>query len=324
MVRNKITVLFIAMSLSVSFFYTARQWALYNPHNSITLFAFTGMVGGVHSEHFKELGLPWKPRIGALWMTAELLTLEKPKSVESYQDVFGAYNTVWFFGSLLLLIVFLRDSLFPVIATFAGTMYAVTVTTYNTFFDDVHILPWDFPAMFFFTLSFLFWTRKQYGWMLLAIVLGTLFKESVALTAVLLFFTDKPLKRQLRDFSIAFAGCLIVHLVVTHYVLGSPTVLTAGHSAFGSLWSSAKRMWVWETCPHLNSIIWCDGGMMLTVFFFKPNTAEERGIVIVLALFAACLTITPIIDKSCYEARHWTDCLPMLAIYFQKKFPNEL
>lgn len=316
--KLKLVALFIAVSVSVTFFYQARQWAYCNPHNSITPFAFTGMVQGIHSDHFQQLGLPWKPRVGAMWLTAELFRAVRPTTLESYQDLFGSYNAVWFFASLCLLIGFCKEPVFLIALTFAGAMYAITVTTYNSFYDDVHILPWDFPAMFFFTLSFLLWTRKQYWLMVVAIIIGTLFKESVALTAILLLMRP-TFGKQWIHFAVAFIGCLILRLFITHYVIGSATPLTAGHSAQGEYWESLKRFTAWEFHPHLNSIIWCNAGMMAMVWFLKPSNIEEIGIIVVLAMFSIFLTITPIIDKSCYEVRHWTDVLPMLAIYFQSK-----
>lgn len=325
--RVKIIAVFVVLSVSVSFFYLSRQWATGNPHDSIGPFAFTGMVDGVNSDHFQQLQFPWKPRIAGMWMAAEMLKKFQPTTAEQFRDVFGAYNTAWFFASLLLLVIFLKEPVFPILATFAGVVYGISVCTYNTFYDNVMILPWDIPAVFFFTLSFLLWQRKWYWSMLTVIVVGTLFKESVALTAILLFFS-KPsasepwlmaLKRQMKFFAVAFFGCLAVRLTITHFVLGQATTFTAAHGAFGLLWGSTKQFLAWEFHPHLNTILWADGGLAAAVFLLPRKTLEDWGIITILALFYAFLTITPIMAGSCYEVRQWSDILPMLAIYFQRK-----
>ncbi|HEY1663766.1 MAG TPA: hypothetical protein VGI03_15220 [Verrucomicrobiae bacterium] len=339
-VRMKLMAGFIAISLCVPFFYLSSRWAFTNGHNTITPFAFTGMIDGVHSEHFAELGTVWKPRVAGLWLSAECIRIFQPQTLEQYQDVFGAYNMAWFGLTLGLLIVVLPEPVFAMMAVFAGTVYAISVTTYNSFNDDVHILPWDFPAMFFWTLAFILWQRKHFKAMVIVIIIGTLFKESVALLAVLLFFNHENIDlrwtacdrhpvlcavralvslRAVKLFGAAFAGCLAVKLFITQLVLGQPTIFTAGHSAENSVWASTARFLKWELHPHLNTILWANGGLTLAVFFLPLKSLEDRGIRFLLVCFYFFLTVTPIIDKSCYEVRHWTDCLPMLAIYFQRR-----
>jgi hypothetical protein len=75
------------------------------------------------------------------------------------------------------------NPLFVIPLVFAGMVYTLTPT------DNVVITPWDLPSMFFWTLSYLLWQRKQYIPMLAVIVLDTAFKETVAVTAFLFFFT---------------------------------------------------------------------------------------------------------------------------------------
>ncbi|HEY1662191.1 MAG TPA: hypothetical protein VGI03_07215 [Verrucomicrobiae bacterium] len=311
--------LFVAISVSVAFFYMVHQWAATNGHNTITPFIFTGMVDGVHSDHFAKLRLPWKPRVGGMWMTAELLKHFKPSSLEDYKDIFGAYNASWFFGTLILLIIYLKEPIFPILATFGGTIYSIQVTTYNSFYDDVHILPWDFPAMFFFTLSFLWWTRKWYWPMTVAIILGTLFKETVGVAALLIFFTGIARRRQIEFFATAFLGCLAMRLFITHFVLGQPTTFTAEHRAFGALWESMTGFTTWEFHPHLNTILWVNGGLAFAVFLLPRNSPEDWGINFILVVFYVGLVVAGIFADGHMEARHWTDVLPMLVIYFQRK-----
>ncbi|HEY3762037.1 MAG TPA: hypothetical protein VGN23_09850 [Verrucomicrobiae bacterium] len=242
-----------------------------------------------------------------------------PTTDEGFKDTCGSYHAIWFGTTLLLLVFSLKEPIFPIMAVFGGTIYAITITTYNSLYDNVIMLPWDFPAMFFWALAFIFWLRKQYWPMAAAIVFGTLFKESVAVVAVLFFFSAVEWRRRLILFGAVFMGCVAVKLIVTLIVLGHLAIFTAGHSAFGSLGASFVRFCAWELHPHLNTILWCNGGLMVGAFFLTVTDKEDFGIVIVLAILAVMLTITPIIDKSNYEVRHWTDCLPLLAIYFQRK-----
>ncbi|HTV61459.1 MAG TPA: hypothetical protein VMH30_02705 [Verrucomicrobiae bacterium] len=319
--RHKFIACFIALSLCVPFFYITRQWAINSGHgqDAITPFVFTGLEGGIHSGHFKSLNTVWKPRVGALSCAAMWLDIWNPTTDEGFEDTCGSYHAVWFGATLLLMVLALKEPIFPVMAVFAGTVYAIRVCTYNGFYNNVIIFPWDFPAMFFWALAFILWQGKRYWPMVAAIVFGTIFKESVALVAILLLFLPVPWRRRLVFFAVAFMSCLAVRLVLTLVVLGQPAIFTAGHSAFGSLWASFTRFCAWELHPHLNTILWCNGGLMLAVFFLTATDAEDFGIITVLALFALLLTVTPILDNSSYEVRQWTDCLPVLAIYFQRK-----
>ena len=189
-IRMKLIAGFIALSLCVTWFYNTRQWALTNDDNSITPFAFTGMIEGIRSDHFKAMGEVWKPRIGALWCAAESVKIYQPTTQEQFKDVFGIYNAAWLGLVFTLFIIFLKEPVFVIMATFAGLAYQSMVTTYSPLTTDVHILPWDMPAVFFWAFSFLLWQRKLYWPMVATIIMGTLFKESVALSAVLLFFNQ--------------------------------------------------------------------------------------------------------------------------------------
>jgi hypothetical protein len=317
--RSKAIAVFVAISLTVAFFYMVRQWALTDGHNTITPFIFTGMVDGIHNEHFQHLRLPWKPRVGGMWLTAQMLEYFKPDSNESFKNVFGAYSAVWFFATLMLLVIYQKEPVFPILATFGATIYSIQVTTYNSFYDDVHILPWDFPAMFFFTLAFLWWTRKWYWSMTVALILGTIFKETVAVVAILMFFTALPRRKQFEYFGVAFVGCLALRLFITQFVLGQPTTFTAEHRAFGALWDSVTSFVNWEFHPHLNTILWVNGGLAFAIFLLPRKTPADWGINTILVIFYISLVIAGIIADGHMEARHWTDVLPMLVIYFQEK-----
>ncbi len=296
-----------------------RQSANGNRYSALAPLAFEGIADGIHNGHFESLDTVWKPRVGALWCASTWLDLWTATTGEGFEDACGSYNAVWFGATLLLMVLALKEPVFPVISIFGGTIYSISVCTYNSLYNNVIIFPWDVPAMFFWALAFILWLKKHYWQMAAAIVFGTLFKESVALVAILFFFSAVEWRRRFVFFAVVFMGCVAVRLVVTFIVLGHPAIFTAEHSAYGSLWASLTRFCAWELHPHLNTIVWCNGGLMLGAFFLTATDAEDFGIITVLALLALALTVTPIIDNSNYEVRQWTDCLPMLAIYFQRK-----
>jgi hypothetical protein len=339
--RHKLLACFIALSLCVPFFYITRQWAETNGHNTITPFIFTGMSQGIHSDHFDQLRPVWKPRVGAMWCSAQWLAYWNPQDAEGFKDVCGSYHVIWFGMTLFLLVFALKEPIFPILAVFAGTVYAIQTNTDTVLYDDVHILPWDFPALFFWTLAFLLWRRKHFKSMVAAMIFGTVFKETVALLAILLFFSGKEYfnvrglwekrgsfgsvirslvqMQAVRLFAMAFVGCLVVKLFITQVILGQPVVFTANHRAVGALWASISRFLAWEFHPHLNTILWADGGLALAVFLLPCKSSEDKGIICILVLFYFFLAVAEIIDGGTFEVRHWTDPMAILAIYFQDK-----
>jgi hypothetical protein len=139
--------LFVALSLSVSYFFLVRSYiSLGDPMN--------GHVFAAASEKLYRLDQPiiygaWKGRLAGLLLSGALIdfsvrehTLTK-EQIERFNNVFGFYHAFWLLLLFLTVIFALRHSLFINLGIFAGLMYDFSPASGPYFY------PWDMPAMLF-------------------------------------------------------------------------------------------------------------------------------------------------------------------------------
>lgn len=312
--KNKLICLFLALSMGVSYFYMMRGYAVGNGLDTMTPFAFTGLCQGMDSDHFKMLQLDWKPRIASFWLARSWFYMFDPRTNEQFMNVFGSYFAVGLFAVFAILIAFIKKPAAILWAVFSGMILSSVVATSGPLIHGVQFFPWDIPAMFFITLSFLLWQKKFFVPMVACVIVGTLFKETVAITLLLLLFSHKwPTAA-----SVGIA-CLILHLCLVKLTTGhwSATPHTGG---FG--WYGFKHFFNWELSRHWNSNLFMAGGMTVACFLFWPKTTEEFAILSTLCLFYVLMTLRLILDKTNvggYEVRQFQEWIPMTAIYLRQK-----
>ncbi len=310
--KTKLIVAFIALSLCVTWFLLSRASANGNSKNSLTLYVF---VADSHiRNHYDMLADVWKPRIGGNWIAgrlADAFAHDGCLTDAAYQNVFGLYNAVWLSLIFAAFICLADNPVFVIPLVFAGMCYSLTPP------DDVTIFPWDLPSIFFWTLSFLLWQRKNYLWMLAAIVLGTVFKETVAVTALLFFFTTISWRKRWAFFGAAFVACLLLKLWITHAVMGQAQVFTADsheHLSFNVL----KGLFT----PHLNHFIWVNAGTFMVALFLPMKTLIDKGTKFVLVAFFAGLTAACVLAGTDFEFRQFLDVLPISVLYLNRTIQN--
>ncbi len=347
--KTKLVALFIALSLCVTWFYLIRVLPLYNSFNSITPCVFCSDVHGggmciqrpmslgtnrvifflpdptTNGGDYKKVVKVWRPRVAGIWLAGHLLQMKtEPAQVaatngvaipammikmETFQNVFGLYHTGWLLLTFSVLIAFEESPVFIVLAVFAGMMYYLTPP------DNVVSYPWDMPSMFFFTLACLLWMRGWFYWMLATIVLGTAFKETVAVTAFLFFFTKLKWKQKAGFFGAAFVACLLLKLWITQVVMGHAQIWTANLNdlhpgKFGTLVANVANL----VHPHWNHFVWTNAGMLVVAFVLPAKTRLEWGIKTVLAVFC----VGQFFAGNVQEFREFLDVLPISVIYLSR------
>jgi hypothetical protein len=310
--RTKLIAAFIAFSLCVTWFLFTRASANGNSKNTLTPFVF---VADSHIRgHYDKLVDVWQPRIGGNWIAgrlADAFAHDGCLADADYQNVFGFYNAAWLLLIFAAFICLADNPVFVIPLVFAGMCYSLTPP------DDVTIFPWDLPSMFFWTLSFLLWQRKNYLWMLAAIVLGTVFKETVAVTAILFFFTTISWRQRWSFFGVAFIACLLLKLWITHAVMGQARVFTADlqeHLSFNVL----KGLFT----PRLNHFIWVNAGTFIVALFLPMKALIDKGTKFVLVVFLAGLTVAWVLAGSDFESRQFLDVLPISVLYLNRTIQN--
>lgn len=311
-VRIKLVAAFIGLSLCATWFLLTRAQANGNSVNTLTPFIFAA-DSHIHG-HYDQLRPIWQARIASNWLAGRLCDAVAQNGVladEPYENVFGLYNAGWLALTFALVIWRVENPVSVIPFIFAGMCYSLTPP------GDVTFYPWDMPSMFFWTLSIVLWQRRQYPWMLAVIVGGTAFKETVAVTAFLFFFTTMKRSRRWAYFGAAFVACLLLRLWITEAVMGGPrvsTMDTGGHTRWG--------VFIDLLTPQVNHFIWVNAGTFVVALFLPMKTLIDRGTKFVLLVFLAGMTVTVMLGGERYEFRQFLDVLPMSVLYVDRMVRN--
>lgn len=310
--REKLALLIFTVSVCATWFFITQEHGWGGTHNLYSSYIFTAdshldHIGPNHNPklaggHFNGIHSTWKGRILSLWCAGRLMDLLNPESVDEMNFAVGFYQLAWFVATITLLWLSKLYNLRVLLLIFAGLMYGLT--------PEATMYPWDMPSMFMWTLVYVLWIKEKYHWMVAFLIFGTLFKETVAVLAFLLFFTKLPRRRQAALFSICFLGCVVVRLVVTHYVLGQTALVnlavSPGIPRIDFL-ASAENFF---TTPFNLTIFFAGAGLVF-VSFLLPI---DRSIKWILGIMFVSVTIEPILCQGAYECRLFDDIVPVLAI----------
>lgn len=337
----KFIYLFIALSLSVAYFFQVQPYAFGSNENLIAPYNFTAMSKSDY--HLDKLWPVWQPRIGGMWITGKLtdacyepalvqakfsaFTKEQMQSEfgfsngdslnmarrgydpDKFRFVFCAYNAAWILALFIAFIVFVKEPLVLMFGTLAGlAMNDVPISQH-------YHMPWDAPAMFFFTLSFLLWMRGKYNWMLAVILIGYPFKETVLVTGVLFFFANLNWWKRVGYFLAAVAVTSILKFFIMRFVTHHIMILTQdfGRTAhpegpiFKTLWDNLRDVF---SC-RLDHIAFVNGGLLLIGLLLTARTREQKAMKVLLCaffvgeLFAGCFN----------EFRIMMEVLPICVFY---------
>ena len=203
--RLLVVELFVAFSLSVTYYFLVENFAAGSPNNMTNGWVFTSC--SIPGFHLDKLGDVWKGRLSGLLLSGwlfDFLVKDNTFSIAQYFRLFGLYQSVWLFLLFLAVIFALRHSLLINLGIFAGLMYDFSPAS------GLYFFPWDLPATLFFTLAILFFERRQMFMMAVAACAGCFFKETVLVCALLALFAGqwKWGKRVL-----TFAGIVAVYAV---------------------------------------------------------------------------------------------------------------
>ena len=338
-IKVKLIGLFIAVSLCLTYFYQIRPWAMGIPGNSTNLWVFTADAS--LNQHVNSLYNTWRPRIGGLWIAGRLVDgimkdgLINPQDYQSnniivlnvtsqanqqvignyfytedYRNCFGLYHAVWLFLLFLILLFMAEDPVFVMFGCFAGLFYMLTPRAFY------YSYPWDIPSMVFFTLSYLLWLRQKYAGMLVVIFFGTLFKETVAVTAFLFFFTHLVWRKRFLYFGIAAVSTCLLKVAVTMAVDGKIEIQTAAVTSHGSSGTYLTMVTGLQEIftPNVNHFIFLNAGTFLVALFLPMRTQIQKGTKTILIIFFAGQLLAGVMS----EFRIMLEVLPVSILYLRR------
>lgn len=299
--KSKFILLLVTVSLCVTWFSLCKGRGWGNNHNNLTSWAFSGFCQVWGKPHYEMLCPLVKVRVASMWCAGRLIDSCDPGSVEDFCYVVGFYQLFWLVATILVLWFAKEYTLQTGLILFVGLVFSMTPGPYTILF------PWDMPSMFMWTLSYVFWLKNRLKEMVITIILGTLFKETVALQAILLFFSPCGRIRQGWLFAAAFMGCIMVRLTVSHHVLHRYALFDCNTGWQLGFWRGLRRF---ISDPVNTGILLTDCGFALAAMLLPIKTEVK----VLMLLFAMFTSVAAILDGTNYESRQYDDLLPLIGI----------
>ena len=315
--KAKLFSLFVALSLAVTYYYIVKPFAMGTPGNGTNFWVFSAMSES--NPHLSTIYSVWRSRVGGMWISGRLVdsvVKDGQLRIEDVQQVFGIYHSAWLLLFFLMLIFLADDPLFVIAACFAGMLYMFTPKA------SYYAYPWDIPGMTFFTLNYLLWRRKRYNLMLLTMIVGYFFKETIILSGVLFFFTDLTKGSKIRYLAATAAIALLLKIGITLAVDGRISLVTnqfvsgTQKNVFedSTLFNNIKEL----TTPSLNHFIFVNGGTFVLSLLLPMRTRIERGTKAVLCLFS----LASLLAGALNEFRIMLDILPISVLAIREYLVN--
>lgn len=299
--RNQLILVLVTFSLCLTWFSLCKGRGWGSNHNNLTSWAFSGDCNVWGKPHYAMIYPVMKVRVASMWCAGRLIDWFDPGSVDAFAYLIGFYQLFWLVATILVLWFAREYTLQTGIILFAGLIFSLTPGDYTIMF------PWDMPSMFVWALAYVLWLKNRLNEMVITIILGTLFKETVALQAFLLFFSPCSRIRQAGLFAAAFIGCIIIRLAVTHDVLHGSTLFDCNIGWKLGFFNGLLRF----IFHPFNMRILLTGGGFAVAAMILPIKVEVKLLIVLLAIFTS---VAAILDGTHYESRQYDDLLPLIGI----------
>lgn len=301
--------LFVAVALTVNFFYLVKPEALPKPDgNSYNAFLFT-YLSEYSPAPKDQVPMNFRTRLLAPMVSGWLLDTEyqRPLSplTKEFQNVFGFYHAAWLFLLFLALILCRKDALLVMLGVFGGLMYNYITPA------GMYYYPWDMPAMFFFTLACLWYDRRHFGLLMAAVLVGGLFKETNLCCALLILLDGQwALKKRITGFLATVIATLAINkmLAIHHgiqaqmFTMGNATSLS-GLFATGLLFSNVKFLF----STDLNHVLFANAGSLFLILLLPWRNRRDILFKLLMVVFMAGQFLYGVIN----EFRIWYELLPL-------------
>lgn len=310
---QSLALLFIALCLAVGAFYMFRGSALPQPGGNIYPAMVFASQSKTHPVPIENIPAQWRSRLAICFLTGKWLDWVSPQTQDQFLNAFAAFPAAFVFCVFVLMIFTLDNPLLPMLGVMAGLVCNAM--------PDLHpyVLPWDMPAMFFFTAAYLAYQKKW--WVILALVVlpGAIIKETVLLGA--LFFLGAPWKWWVR------VGIILALVAASQVIVKSFTPASASLSwtvHLGKLGSNFYPTTLLKLWPDIFANA---GGLVFLVWGLIKK--RDWVLSLVVAMFVLGLKYTEI-SSGLYrpgrppytEFRDWSELLPLCWIMANEVFSS--
>ena len=174
--------------------------------------AFLSFAEG--SDKYGDFDGVWRLRIFSNYFASFFVTKNSP--IESLAKGVGQWSAFWFaLCGLVYMLWEKRFWLVMIFGTFGALCYGFMPPS------GYRLYPWDMPAMFFYCLLFLI---CRYRWPLPAlsiVILGSGFKETIAICSVVfLFWESLSIGKRISLLMAAIGGCILLRVLIDVFIVG--------------------------------------------------------------------------------------------------------
>lgn len=278
---------------------------------SETYATFYSLSSGL--DNYYDFKTAWKPRIlsnGLSAFTAHvsnwlLAKTSVPIVNTSTELTIGLWTSGWFILITLAFIwSFKRRSIFYIFGLFAGISFGYMRRMQMA----IRVYPWDLPALFFFTLFVLFFTRKKYWWMFALIPVSVGFKETTLILCAAFLFAEIPWKQRFFMLAGSLALSIVVKIFID-YLVHAPMFFTMETHVNNNV---ANGFYFFSNVSYLKTIFpfFINAGT-LSAFLIMPNVHKN---ILALKLIAILFILGNFLFGNIIEYRIWFEMIPF-ALY---------
>ena len=317
---------FVALSLALYYFFlmlygcSGRYVELDNTFSNTQIFTYLSHHPITEKVWFLETAPEWKTRLagpmlsGALtdkvWDYCAARNFDPVKchfAIGSWRHsafhcAFGFYHAAWLFLLFCLLIYYRTDALLIILGTFAGLMLGISnVGGYRSY------TPFDIPAMFFFTWAFISYDNTRRMLPLAAVIcLGALFRETVAICALLILFGQHwPWRKRV----VGFVVTVGLYLALKKFLLlvyDVPVNAFSWNNFFTKLFFFHNVQLTFVE-RELNGPFCANAGALLLMFLLPWRSYRDGLFRLVAGAFLGSMVVFGTVT----ESRIWLEILPL-------------
>ena len=251
--------------------------------------------------HYEKVRKEFRPRIGS----TSLVRLFHTEDAKVMRERIATYFALSFVAlSVVFLLIDLRSSFFLMLGSFASLQYILVDPAWGW-----NWYPWDMTAIFWSALALLFALRRNRWGLLIALLAGVFFKETVIVMGLFFLFFDTLSARQ----RVIWAAVSIVLAygirVGIEYAISNPMLWEAysyrlyNRKDMDLRWQ-ANLKYIFSL--RLQHFVWINLGTMLLVFLLPARDAILRGFKFVLICFCGGLFLA----GTMAETRIFLEALP--------------
>lgn len=298
-----------ALVLSMAAFFLFEKGFAPRPNgNSYPVFMTTSQSKN-YPVHMDEVPPAWNSRHFACVLSSAWFDFWKPDKYnwQSGRICFAAYHAAWVLLLFSLLATVFKNAWLPMVGTIAG-LICNSLPVWPPLF-----LPWDMPAMFFFTAAYLCYRQKLWLLLIATVFIGGFIKETVLVTG--LFLLGAPWKWQWRA---AVIICVPISTTFINKLFLPAQVAPAWYYSI-SEWTSKFTL---DRFLDVWPVVFANAGGLMVLIFCLVHL-RDWPLRIVVAVFIAGQCLNNIGYGVYNEFRVWCELLPIGWILLGDLFSKE-